>query len=136
MADVDLEELGGRVLAIVGPFGSKAVVILPTDVAQEMFPEGLAYSGLKDVVAGVERDLSEIRSRDVKLAESGLAMTALALAYEMANPYTSATAKSMCAARIKEALDRLWELVPPKQEADRIDAARDSVARRRGEAAA
>lgn len=76
---------------------------------------------LVSVVAAVERDLAEIRTRDERLAASALAATALAMAAEIDDSVNSATSKSMCAARLQEALDRLRELTPPEEKSDGID---------------
>jgi hypothetical protein len=73
------------------------------------------------VVAAVGRDLEEIRQRAPEVADSALAASAVALAYEIDKASNSATSKSMCARAMHEALDKLRELTPPKQEDDRID---------------
>lgn len=69
----------------------------------------------------VRRDLAEIAASDPRLAESGLALSTLALAKAIDSGGTSSTAKSMCARELREALDRLRELTPPKAEGDRLD---------------
>lgn len=73
------------------------------------------------VFAAVERDIAEIAKRDKRLAESGLAAAALALARELDKPKNSATSKSMCAKALRETLDRLRELTPPERTMDGID---------------
>ena len=84
------------------------------------------------VVAAVERDLKRLGG---DWAGSALAATALAMARELDDVNNSATSKSMCAARLREAMDRLLELAPPKAERDRIDEVAQRRARRRGTAA-
>lgn len=74
-----------------------------------------------EVTKAVKRDLAEIRRSDKKLAESGLAASALALARELDNDDNSATSKSMCARALREALDRLRELAPAPKTNDAID---------------
>jgi hypothetical protein len=98
--DFDAYELGARALAVCGPFGNKTVIAVPTEVAEHWFPIGLAQSGRTDPVTAVELDLDTIRKKAPELAESGTAATALQMAYELVNPYNSATAKSMCAGRL------------------------------------
>lgn len=118
----DLYELGGRVLSVFGPFGHKTLIELPTDVAQEMFPDGLAVSGRTDVVAATEREIAAIRTRDAALAEGAIAASAVAMAYQMQNPYNSATSVSMCAGKLHDAITTLRELAPPaEKESDGID---------------
>ena len=70
------------------------------------------------VLAGVESELAHL---DERLARSGLAASALALAHELDIP-NSATSKANCARALREALDRLRELAPPESpEDDPID---------------
>ena len=75
------------------------------------------------VVDGVTRDLAKL-PEDV--AMSGLGASALVLAREMDDD-NSATSKSMCANSLRDTLDRLRELAPPKRESDHVD----DIARRR-----
>lgn len=85
------------------------------------------------VVAAVERDLTDVAKGAPELARSALAATARVLAAELDSPSNSATSKSMCAARLVETMDRLRELVPPKEDDDRLDeiAARREARHRR-----
>lgn len=73
--------------------------------------------------------LAELAALGVDRATSALAATSLELARQLDNPRNSATAKSMCAARLIESLDRLRELNPPAQE----DSPLDQIAARRRE---
>lgn len=73
------------------------------------------------VRAAVERDLAELRRWAPKVADSALAASALVLADELDDPGNSATSKSMCARALAEAMDRLRELAPPRQEETRLD---------------
>lgn len=71
-------------------------------------------------VAAVRRDLADIAKRDPRLAESGLAATALALASEL-DAKNSATSKSMCARALVEALEKLRALAPEEEAHDQLD---------------
>jgi dienelactone hydrolase len=73
------------------------------------------------MVEAVERDVALIRSRSAELADSGLAALAVALAYELENPYNSATSKAACAAQLVVVLEQLRALAPVEQEADALD---------------
>lgn len=73
------------------------------------------------VAAAVRRDLDAIAERDAALAESGLALSALALAARMDDSSTSPTAVAACSRSLHEILDRLRELVPAEQESDALD---------------
>lgn len=79
------------------------------------------------VVEATKRDLAELGD----LADSALAASALALARELDDDSNSATSKSMCARALKETLDRLRELAPPKREADGVDELKAERERRR-----
>lgn len=134
-AEIDLHEHGARVVSVFGPFASRVLIEMPASAAAEMFPNGaLAGSGRSNVIDAVERDLAEIAETDERLAESALAATASALAYELEHPYNSATAKSMCAGRLIEAMERLRELAPPRKEKDRVDEIAEHRAARRARA--
>jgi len=71
--------------------------------------------------------VTELKALGVKPETSALAAAALELARQLDNPRTSATAKSMCAGRLQEALDRLLELNPPEQEATPLDRIRTKL---------
>jgi hypothetical protein len=122
--DFDAYELGARALAVCGPFGNMTVIAVPTEVAEHWFPIGLAQSGRTDPVTAVELDLDTIRKKAPELAESGTAATALQMAYELVNPYNSATAKSMCAGRLLDALAKLREMAPPEEKKGTLHAIR------------
>lgn len=111
-APMDLHARGARVISVFGPFASRTLVEMPTELANELFVEPLSRSGRTNVIESVERGVAEIRKVDPRLADSVLAATAFALAYEMEHPYNSATSKSMCAGRLFEADARLRELTP------------------------
>jgi hypothetical protein len=83
--------------------------------------EAADIGGVVSVLEAVERDLAEIRERDERLADSALAELAKVMARQLDAESTSATSKSMCAGKLHEALDRLRELAPPRQEDDRIE---------------
>lgn len=65
--------------------------------------------------------LAELDALGVDPRLSALAASALELARQLDNPRNSATAKSMCAGRLQEALARLLELNPPRSEDTPLD---------------
>ncbi len=71
-------------------------------------------------VAAVQRDLAAIRKRYKRLADSGRAASALALAREM-DSESSATSNSMCARALNETLAELEALAPPEAQKDGLD---------------
>lgn len=82
------------------------------------------------MVASLERDLAVLG--DLPAGSAALVASAFALAREL-DSKNSATSKSMCARALREALDRLRELAPPREKPDRLDElkARRSQRRRR-----
>jgi hypothetical protein len=81
-------------------------------------------------------DLAVIRAASPELADSALAATALAMAREIDKPRNSATSKSMCAARLTDALEQLRALTPPAEESDDVDDLKRRRAERRAAATA
>lgn len=116
-------------MSVFGPFNSKAMVMMSTDLAMELFKEPLPEAAPMHVVDGVLHDVAAIAGSDEGVMASALAASALQLAFEMANPYNSATSKAQCAKALQDALDRLRELAPPMKEEDAVD----EVARKRVE---
>jgi hypothetical protein len=86
------------------------------------------------VYESVERDLKNL---GLAAQKSTLGATALALAAELDDSETSATAKSMCAKSMVDVFREIRALTPPKKERDGLDdlSARRE-ARRSGRAAA
>lgn len=116
-----------QIVSVFGAFATQCLVALPVSTAIDLFGPEVMDARRSAVLDGTERDIEDIRSRDAKLAESGLAGTALALAFEIEHPFNSATSKSMCAKALLDTMDRLRELCPPEQKADGIDELRDNV---------
>jgi hypothetical protein len=132
------KETEGRahLVAIFGSFNSKALVMVPADLAKQLVDEAKIDPAPAFVIDAVLADLASLKKRDSELAGSALAMSALTMAYEMSNPYTSATAKSMCAKALTDAMKQLRDLAPPAKEADAIDDLADRRAQRLAGAAA
>ena len=116
------EELKGMtVVGVFGPFASRALVEMSVVEAEE-FCGGVASAAPLEVVSGALRDLEQIKARDERVGGSALAASAVTLAYELANPYNSATSKALCARALRETMDRLEEMLPPEvKERDGID---------------
>jgi hypothetical protein len=89
-----------------------------------------AVAGLVSVVEAVERELDDLRTIDARLADSGLAALALAMAREIDSSGNSATSKAMCAGRLHDAMDRLRELTPDEQERTQLDELTERRAKR------
>jgi hypothetical protein len=111
----------GHLVGVFGPFNSRALVEVSSEVAQKLIDDATIDPAPAFVIDAVLRDIASLAERDKELAGSGLAMSMLTMAYEMANPYNSATSKSMCAKALADAMRQLRELAPAKQGADAID---------------
>jgi hypothetical protein len=123
---------GAQVISVYGPFGSRTMIDIATAQAERIFEgQPLAAHSRTHTVDAVERDLAELRERDAELAESSLAAAALRMAYELENPFNSATSKSQCAKALREIVDRLRELAPEKEEAGEVEALREDRDARR-----
>ena len=83
------------------------------------------------VVDAVEREIDRLREAAPDLADGPLAASLVSMALELENPYTSATAKSYCQARLADGLRELRALAPPKESHDAIDGITDELAARR-----
>lgn len=135
-SQVDLRELGGAVVSVFGPFNAYALIRVRAEVAQQLFGEGsLKDARPSEVVDAAMRDVAAIGERDEALGESALAAAVVALAMEVADPYNSATSKSMCVREMREVLEELRGLLPPVKTQDGVDdLARARAARRRAAA--
>jgi hypothetical protein len=83
------------------------------------------------VETAVKADIAEIAASDARLAASGLAASALALAREIDEPGNSATSKSMCAKALMDALGQLRDLAPPAREETELERHRRERSERR-----
>jgi hypothetical protein len=125
---VDLHALGARVISVFGPFNTRVLIEMNAEKAQALFPNGgLIAAARTKVIEAVERDVAVLRKASPALADSGLAATAISLAYEIEHPYNSATAKASCAKALMEAIATLRALAPPEERKDELD---DIAARR------
>lgn len=115
------KERKGCIVGVFGPFQSRALVEVPTSVAQDMVDEKVIDPAPAFLMDAVAADLAELRKRDPGVADSALGASAMALALEMSNPHNSATSKSMCAKVLIDTMERLRELAPPAAADDRID---------------
>lgn len=118
----DLADHGAVVLSVFGAFNSRVLIELPVKSAVLLFAEPLGANSRTKVIEALERDLANMRKLAPAVADSALAATAVALAYELEDPFNSATAKSMCAKALHAAWKELRELAPPDEENDSLDA--------------
>lgn len=121
MSEQTLHAQGARVVSVFGAFTGRALVEMPASVAEALFDGPLADNGRTDVIDAAVREVEALRLRDSGLAASPLAAGIVALAFEIAHPYNSATSKAALHREMRESLDRLGELAPPVAEVDRVD---------------
>lgn len=86
----------------------------PGDVLEA--PPG--FAAVVTVAEAVEKDVAALGT--LPAGCEAIVASAYALAREL-DEKNSATSKSMCARALREAMDRLRELAPPKQRADALD---------------
>ena len=122
-----------HVVSVYGPPDAKwALVEMTVEQAAELVgDEQLAAAAPARVIDAARRDLEALARRSPELAESALAASAVAMAFELEHPFNSATAKSMCARALREALRELRELAPAEEVKDGIDKIAEQAAKRR-----
>jgi hypothetical protein len=87
------------------------------------------------VALAAQQDLDRLAVEGAQLPSAALAATALCMAAQLDDPRTSATSKSMCAARLVECLETIASLTPERTSDDSIDdLATRRAARRTGRA--
>lgn len=127
---------GYRLVSVLGPFNAYAIVEMSAARAAELFGCPLTSSlSSSTVIDATEKELAALARRNPELAGSALAASAVALAYEIQNPYNSATSKSMCARELRETMAKLRELAPEAEQEDGIDELGDRREARRRRAA-
>lgn len=107
-----------KVVSVFGPFGSQALVHMTSDQAAKLVETDVAQAAPAYVIEAVSADLYRL---PVELHASALAATARAMAFELSNPYNSATSKAQCAKVLADVMDRLLESVQEEEEADELD---------------
>lgn len=123
----------GTTAFVISVFKKRALIEVSTETAGQLFGQALGDFGRTHTIEAVERDIAQIAKRDCGLAESGMAAAALRMAYELENPWNSATSKAQCAKSLRELLETLLERapeVPKKDDIDSLGAERN--ARRQG----
>jgi hypothetical protein len=88
----------------------------------------------KTVLTAVDRELAQVAKRDKDLAAGALAATAQALARELDDQDTSATAKAACARELTATMSQIRNLAPKNERQDALDeiGARRAKRRARG----
>lgn len=95
-----------------------ALVVMSGESAADALGLDVDAAAPARVLTAVERDIAKLPD---DLAESALAASAVAMALEIEHPYNSATSKSMCQARLMDALRELRALAPEEEAMDGID---------------
>jgi hypothetical protein len=119
----------GTTAFVISVFKNRTLIEVPTETAAELFGQALGEYGRTHTIEAVERDIADIAKRDSELAESGMAAAALRMAYELENPWNSATSKAQCAKSMRELLEALLERAgeaPTKDGVDALSAEREA----------
>lgn len=110
-----------RVVSVFGSHRERALIEMSAEQAAEFVPDGqLAAAGPSRCVDATLAEVDRIRQRDANLADSALAASAIAMAYELDHPFNSATSKANCQARLQEAIRELYALAPPEEKGGRL----------------
>jgi pyruvate/2-oxoglutarate dehydrogenase complex dihydrolipoamide acyltransferase (E2) component len=118
-------------VSVFGPFAGRVLLETSAERAVELLGQPLAGSlGPTRVVDATLREIAAFEQRTPGVGSSTLAATAVALAYELDNPFNSATSKSMCARSLAEVFDRLGARSPEPPKTSGLD----EIRRRRDEA--
>lgn len=113
---------GFLLISVFGPFGNRALVEMSAERAQGLFEQPLSGTlAPTRVIDATAAEIATLVKRAPALEQSALAASAIALAYQIENPFNSATSKSMCARELRETMSKLRELAPPAEEEDGID---------------
>jgi ABC-type branched-subunit amino acid transport system substrate-binding protein len=107
-----------KVVSVFGPFGSQALVHMSSAEAAKLVETDVAATAPAYVIEAVSNDLFRL---PVHLHASAMAATARAMAFELSNPYNSATSKAQCAKVLADVMERLLLSVPEEEEADELD---------------
>jgi len=109
------------VVSVFGPFNSRVLVEMSAEQAAAVVPDGvLGAAGPSRTVDATVAEVERLRGRDVNLANSSLAASAIAMAYEIDHPYNSATSKANCQARLQDAMRELYALAPPEEKGGKL----------------
>lgn len=128
-AKFDLHAAGARVVSVFGPFNSRVMIEMDAETAMGLFPDGFGAARPSRVIDANEREIESWRGMAAKLADSTFAAMAIALAYEVEDPYNSATSKAYCARELRETMTLLRAMLPADEKKDGID----DLERRRAE---
>ena len=116
---------GYTLVSVFGAFNARALLETSAKQAAELLGQPLAGTlGPTRVVDATLQEIAEIEERSPGVGSSPFAAAALALAYELDNPFNSATAKGTCSRSLAELFDRLGARSPEPPEVSPLDAIR------------
>lgn len=118
---VDLKAFGARVVSVFGPFNSRVMIEMNAERAEALFPDGLGDARPARVIDAIEREIESWRGLAPLVADSTYAATAVALAYEVEDPWNSATSKAYCAKELRETMTLLRAMLPVAEKKDGIN---------------
>lgn len=126
----DEEEDGprGHLVAVFGPFASKALVVVSAKVAHQMVDVGEIDAQPAFLINAVADELDRMPE---EIADSAFAALARQLALEISNPFNSATSKAACSKELRETMGalRAWAADGGEEEDDADRRARERAER-------
>ena len=128
---------GMLLISLHGPAKARRVLVEMSALrAEELLGQPLTSTVAPTrVVDATELEIASLAKREASISDTALAAAAIALAYQIDNPFNSATSKSMCARELRETMAKLRELAPVGEEPDGIDQLAGRRANRRSPAA-
>ena len=108
-------------VSVFGPKFTRVLVELNREQAVELFGELDAEAWPTGVIDATRMELELLDQRRPGLAMTARAAVAVSLAYEMENPYNSATSKANCARELRELMRELVLSLPLEEQADAMD---------------
>lgn len=120
-----------RIISVFGAFNNRALVEMSADDAMELVGRDEIDVPRARSITAAELEVERIRELDPALADSLMAAAIVSLAYELDNPYNSATSKANCVGELRQTMNRLHELMPESQEQDVVDELREQRDKRR-----
>lgn len=117
----DLKALGARVVSVFGPFKNRVLIEMDAERAMEMFPDGLGDARPSRMIDATEGEIESWRTVAPKVAASAYAAAAVAMAYEVEDPYNGATSKAYCAKELRETMTLLRGMLPVEKKNDGVN---------------
>ena len=108
-------------VSVFGPKLTRVLVELNRDQAVDLFGDLGVEAWPNGVIDSTRMELELLDQRRPGLASTARAAVAVSLAYELENPFNSATSKANCARELRELMGELMLSLPLEEQADAMD---------------